>query len=349
MTYTNAFDHYSGWLSMWTRRRFLSTGVVAVVAACAGCASDRRTGKEDTSRRSLQLELSHVDGPLRDRYVVDLSSTRPDWDAEAFNTTRDGDRYTTQYRKPFFSTSEDPKYAKRDGTYYQLGSVIVDEVTETHPVLRLGDARDADGDPSGNGGEADQLPEVDQRAIHIAHMATRARENEGGVPWGLVDRGGYVYRQEGAAERSRLLSDGGPAHVIYRDTRYTVNITREQFHEPVYRATIEPVATSPGQMETILRATFLDARVSRSELSQAARDILARAQGDGYSEPHPYSSEYREVLTALDRRAYLDGDIENDAFGREQRMHKLLYDGEYFDYYLRFRPDPAGDETPALG
>lgn len=320
-----------------TRRRFLSTGLAAGVAASAGCLSDLR--RENDSQRSLQLELSHLDGPLRDRYVVDLSSTRPDWDKEAFNTTLRGETYTNQGRKPFFSSSEDPKYAKRDGTYYQLGSVIVDEVAVTHPVLRLTEASDSGGDSSSTGVEADQLPEVDQRAIQIAHMAARARGNEGGVPWGLVVRGGYVYRQEEAVETSRLLAEDGPKQVIYRDTRYKVNITREQFHEPVYRATIEPVASSPEQMETILRATFVEARITRNGLSQAARDIVARAQGDGYSETHPYSSGYREVLKALHKRAYLDGDIENDSLNSDQRISKLLYDGEYYDYYLRFSPD----------
>jgi hypothetical protein len=271
--------------------------------------------------------------------VVDLSDTRPEWDEDAFNTTFEGETYTIQGRKPFFSTSEDPEYVKRDGTYYQLGSVIVDEVEETHPVLRLMEASDSGGDSAGTGIEADQLPDVDRRAVQIAHMAARARGNEGGVPWGLVERGGYVYRQEEAVETSRLLAEDGPNHVIYRDTRYEVEVTRELFHEPVYRATIEPVANSPEQIETILRATFVDARLTRNELSQAARDVLAGAQGDGYSETYPYSAEYREVLTALHQRAYLDGNIEKDALSDDQRMNKLLYDGEYFDYYLRLSPE----------
>lgn len=325
-----------------TRRRVMSTGLAAAMTASAGCVSslesDGRASERD-SQRSLQLELSHLEGPLRDRYVVDLSDTRPEWDEEAFNTTFEGETYTIQGRKPFFSTSEDPEYVKREETYYQLGSVIVDEVEATHPVLRLVEAGDSDRDSSEGGIAAEQLPESDRRAVQIAHMAARARGNEGGVPWGLVDRGGYVYRQDEAVGTSRLLAEDGPDHVVYRDTRYAVEITREQFHEPMYRATVEPVATSPERMETVLRATFVDARITRTEISQAARDVLAAAQGDGYSETHPYSSAYQEVLKALHERAYLDGDIENDAFSRDQRISKLLYDGEYFDYYLRFSPE----------
>lgn len=321
-----------------TRRRFLSTGLTAAIAASSGCLSDPGTG-DDSSQRSLQLDLSHLEGPLRARYVIAPSDTSPEWDEEAFNTTVAGETYTIQGRKPFFSTAEDPEYVHREGTYYQLGSVIVDEVEATHPILRLMEARDSDEDSSEDGIAADQLPEVDRRAVQIAHMAARARGNEGGVPWGLVNRGGYVYRQDEAVETSRLLAEDGPAHVIYRDTRYAVEITREQFHEPVYRATVEPVASSPEQMETILRATLVDARISRREISQAARDVLAAAQGDGYSETHPYSSGYREVLKALHERAYLDGDIDNDAFSRDRPRSKLRYDGEYFDYYLRFSPE----------
>lgn len=127
--------------------------------------------------------MHHKDSPLRDAYVEDLAAMRPEWAEEAFEATLNGSRYTTQYRMPFLSTPEDPKYAKRNGTYYQLGSVVVNETAETRPVLRLSTVDDGD-ESTPDGVAAETLPEGDQRAIEIAHMAARARDNIGGVPWG---------------------------------------------------------------------------------------------------------------------------------------------------------------------
>jgi hypothetical protein len=169
-------------------------------------------------------------------------------------------------------------------------------------------------------------------------MAARARGNEGGVPWGLVRRGGYVYRDADAAAESRLLGDDAPSHVGYRDTVYDVEVGREPFHEAVYRPTAEPVAETPARMEAILRATFVDARLSGESLSRAARSVLRDARGDDYEERHPYSEAYRTVLTSLHARAYLDGNIETDAYVDEPGQGVVMYDEEYYDYRLRFVP-----------
>ncbi|WP_226013297.1 hypothetical protein [Halomicrobium salinisoli] len=352
-----------------TRRRFLATGAAVAVAASAGCQSLSTSdddGADGDAQRTLHLRLIPWDGTLRDRYVVDLSETRPDWDEQAFEATLDGEAYTTQYRKPFLTTDDDPTYAKRADTYYHLGSVVVDEATATHPVLRLSEVTDGDdssgGAPADSSGDAsvnspgdgstatsadatdaDRLPESDQRAVHIAHMATRARGNVGGVPWGLVERGGYVYRSEEAIEASQLLAEDGPDRVTYRETEYAVDVAEERFHEPVYRATVQPVATSPEQMEAILRAKLVDARLAETDLSEDAREILwqARGDGEGYGEPHPFSQAYRAVLRALDERAYVDGNVEKDAFTDDHGRGTLLYDGDYFDYRLRFSDDSA--------
>lgn len=319
-----------------TRRRFLATALAGAVTAAAGCLEGLETGNND-DQRVLHLDLVHHDSPLRDQHVVDLSETRWARDEEAFEAALDGDRYTTQYWRPFASNPAEPRYAERDGTYYRLGSVVVDEATETRPVLRLRET-DAVGDESATGvTAAERLPPGDQRAVEVAHLAARARGNAGGVPWGLVQRGGYVYRRAAVIEESRLLSGDGPDQVTYRETQYAIEVTREPFHEPVYRATVDPVATSPERMEAILRAKLVDARIDPGELSTDARDVLRQARGDGYSESHPYSSGYRAVLTALHERAYLDGDVDNDSFGSDAGTGTLRYDGEYYDYGLRFR------------
>lgn len=327
------------------RRRFLLSGAAAAAAVTAGCLDDPAG---DDAGRTLSLSIARRGSSLSDRHVVELSDTRPPWSADAFEAALDGSAYTTQYRKPFFSTPDDPAYTERDGTYYRLGSVVVGEASEIRPVLRLRDPDpdpdsnsdpDTDGDGSAAGTDADGLPDGDQRAVRIAHMAARARGNEGGVPWGLVERGGYVYRRDDTIEASRVLADDGPEYVVYRDTRYAAETSRERVHEPVYRATVEPVATDAAGMEAVLRAQFVDARVDRDELSTDAQEVLRVARGDGYDEAHPYSAGYRELLTALHERAFLDGNSRKDATTDGHGRGILAYGDVYLEYRLRLDPD----------
>jgi hypothetical protein len=324
-----------------SRRQLLASGLAASLAASAGCLGflGDATG-QDESDRSLTLQLHREEETLRDRYVEDLSESEPSWSEAAFEATVAGESYTTQYRRPFYSTPDDPRYARRSGTYYRLGSVVVDEVTTTHPVLRLFSA-DEGGDATPNAVPKEDLPEPDRRAAQIAFVSARARGNEGGVPVGLVQRGGYVYRREEAVDHSRLLGDDRPEYVTVQETPYRVEVSREQFHEPVYRATVQPVADDPEQVEAALRAKFVEARVASEDLSADARDVLDQAETDGCAEAHPYSSGFQAVLRALHEREYLDGNVEKDAMGRDRGPELLLYDGEYYQYQLRLDPPRA--------
>jgi len=74
------------------------------------------------------LTLSAGDRSLRETYVVDLAETRLEHDEAAFAAVLDGETYTTQYRRPFYSTPEDPKYAVHNGTYYRLGANSRDDL-----------------------------------------------------------------------------------------------------------------------------------------------------------------------------------------------------------------------------
>lgn len=320
-----------------SRRRALASAVVGVVTVSAGCAS-LESGDEvldQSSKRTLRLTLSPEEGTLRASFVVDLSETRPEQDGEAFQATLDGDTYTTQNYPPFRSSPENPVYTRHEGTYYELSSVVVGETTVNHPVLRLFE-RENDTSESSDVIAAADLPSSDQRAVEIAYFAARARGDEGGVPLGLVQRGGYVYRRQEAIEASELLGEDAPSHVRYRETTYEVAVANETFHEPVYKATVVPVTESPAQMEEILRAKFVDARFTRDELSADARDVMESARTDSYSEAHPYSEGYQEVLRRLHRRAYIDGNIRKDAGVRAEGRQMVLYDGAYYDYQLRF-------------
>lgn len=320
-----------------SRRQALASGLVGVVTASAGCASlgSADEALDQNPKRTLRLTLSREEGPLRESFVVNLSETKSEQDEEAFQTTLDGDTYTTQNYPPFRSSPEDPVYTRHEGTYYELSSVVVDETTVTRPVLRLFEVENGTSESSDVIAAGD-LPASDQRAVKIAYFAARARDNEGGVPWGLVQRGGYVYGRQEAIEASTLLGDDAPDHVRYRETTYKVEIAHETFHEPIYKATVVPVTDSPEQMEAILRAKFVDARFTRDDLSADARDVMESASSDEYSETHPYSEGYQEVLRQLHKRAYIDGNIQKDAGVQDDGRQMLLYDEVYYDYQLRF-------------
>ncbi|WP_082677641.1 hypothetical protein [Haloferax sp. Q22] len=320
-----------------TRRRLLATGGALLTATFSGCSQLRP--ESETDARQLVLSLSPLDGPLRERYVVDLTETRPPWDETAFNITLDGEEYTTQHHTPFLARGDDtPTYARRNGTYYHLDSLVVGEETVTHPVLRLFEVgRPDELETVPDHVTHSSLPEADQRAVRIAYFAARARGNAGGVPRGLVQRDGYVYRDDDAAGASDLLEEAGPSHVEYRDAVYEVEVTRETFHEAVYRADVDPVADSASEVETVLRASLLDARVTRADLSQAEREILREATVESYRESYPYSTAFASLLKRLGHWSYLDGNVEKDAgveTGSERRF--LLYDERYFTYGLRF-------------
>ncbi|MFB6252041.1 MAG: hypothetical protein ABEI27_10235 [Halobellus sp.] len=323
-----------------SRRRFLGTIGLGALVSSAGCLGDvSDVVPSDDEQRPLQLTISDAGGSLRESYVTDLSQTRPERDEAAFEAIRNGTEYTTQYGTPFGSYPEDPVYTRHDGTYYRLGSVVIDEVETTHPVLRLTEASANEETASGDAAEtvsAEQLPEVDAAAVRVAQMTARARGNEGGAPWGLVRRGGYVYRSDDVVEGSELVSGDAPASVTYRERRYAVEVTQETFHESVYRATAEPVAEAPDGMEAVLRAQFVESRFDREDLSTAAIDIVEQSAASEYTEAHPYSEGYRKVLRAMHERPYLDGNVAKDAGVEEDGPTILRYNGEYYDYRLRF-------------
>ncbi|EMA61889.1 hypothetical protein C469_06039 [Halorubrum lipolyticum DSM 21995] len=317
-------------------------GLAAAAGAVAGCLDGSVTGgpADDGDDRVLALALHDAGETLRDGAVRDLAETDPGWDEAAFAAARDGEEYTTQYRKPFPSAADDPTYAVREGTYYRLDSVIVDEAEATRPVLRL---FDVDGSESGDGEGADAveneaLPEGDRKAVESAHRSARARGNSGGVPVGLVERGGYVYRDADAIDASELLAAEGPDRVAYRDTVYRVEVARERFYEPVFRAVAEPVAESPERMEAILRAHTVGARLTADDLSADAREVIEAARRGGYEESHPYSDGYAELLRAFHERPYLDGNVRKDAGWSESGSERVRYEGRYYDYRLRFEP-----------
>lgn len=317
-----------------SRRRLLAGAIAGGVGAVAGCLGTTDDDPGDGDGATLRLSLSRVDGSLRDRYVRDRDNPAERWDEAALEAALAGEQYTTRYRKPFLAATDDPAYVVDGDIYYRLGSVVVDEVAETYPVLRLYAADEAVESAVAADEEGD-LPLTDRRAVQIAHFAARARGNVGGYAVGLVERGGYAYRNESDRADSRLLDDEGPDHVTYRDTAYRVDIERERFHEAVYRPIAQPVAESPERVESILRAQLVGPRIESDELSDEAERIVDRAAANEYSETHPYSEAYVELLRALDARPYLDGNIRKDAGVGEHDEEMIRHGEAYYERYLR--------------
>lgn len=243
--------------------------------------------------------------------------------------------YETTHQTPFpTSHPESPEYVEHEGTYYRLGHVVVGEERVRHPVLRLydvGEDSDLDETPAHVGSH--ELPRVDVRAVKRASLAARARGNMGGVPWRIVERGGSVYRDPDAVESSELLADDGPNHVGHLGRVYRVETAVERFDETVYRADVDAVADSEATFREVVDARYLDARLSEKELSAAQRDILTEAEAGDYRAKHPYPEPLRELLKAMGRRAYLDGNISKDSVDPEEFGHGLV---KIDESYLRF-------------
>jgi hypothetical protein len=320
-----------------SRRRALAVAGAAGLSALAGCSNRLGLGSDGDQSATITFRLYDRTATLRDRYVRDLTETRVPWDENALAAAVNGSAFTTQHARPF-PTSE-PLWAEYDGRYYHLDEVVVGEETVTRPVLRLHDEGRIGEGESGAPEHVDTaaLPQTDDRAVQIAYMAARARGDVGGVPWGLVQRGGYVYRNESAVASSELLADDGPAYVAYRDRVWRVEVERETFHEAVYRPVAEPVAETEAEIETVLRGRLVGARIDPASLSAAERDVFRRARsGDGYGAEHPFPDAFVSVLKRLDERAYVDGNVTKDAGADEYPPRDLIrYGDAYFDYRLR--------------
>jgi hypothetical protein len=326
-----------------SRRQLLAAAGSLGATLLSGCAGLSLPDGSDTERK-LVLTLHPEDGPLREEYVYTLNETPSPVDDEAFAAAVAGETYTTQHRTPFGARHGRPEYARHDGTYYRLDSVVVGEETETRHLLRIyevGEVDDLDTVPEHV--SKSELPEADRVAVQAAWFAARARDNVGGVPWGLVERDGYVYRSERAVEESALLRDSGPTHVEIRDGIYRIEVSRETFHEAVYRADVDPVADTDAQMEALLRARVVDSRVDPSALSSDEAEILDAAIRDGYAESHPFSDAYESLLKRMDQWPYLDGDVEKDGRVPEGDVPGLvlLYGDRYYQYRLEFEERTA--------
>lgn len=226
------------------------------------------------------------------------------------------------------------EYTEREGTYYGVDTFVSGRERIDRSILRLewvGRTDELDDVPPYT--VRSDLPPTDQHPALIAYLAARAREYDGGAPWDAIERGGFVYRTLDRVE-SELAPNPAHEYVRVHDTILRVDVSNEPLVEPVHAATAVPVADSRDAFARIADAALVDARLSRSDLSERGRLILDRAKGQqGYEETTPLSAEYRAVLEGLQLHEYLHTSSESAEHTGMNGRH-LALDDEYYRYGL---------------
>ncbi len=307
----------------WTRRRTLAALGTLPAASLAGC-NDLVSASDDEAEEEYSLHLDSLDESLAERMLwspEQFDGPTDDQQAEARRAAIEDGRYTTY---GFPAISEDGEYTEYEGSYYRLSVVITGSKAIDRHVLRLrwlGRADDEDvPDPDA---AIEDLPDPDRNAAGIAYFAARAREHGDG-PDDLAEHGGFVYRRDLAAD-SVLVPDPEYETLSFHDhTVLRVEASEERLVEPAYSVVATELGDSMAEYADAVDAAKLDHRLSSADLSEAERELVVRARGDGYEEATPLSDAFDSLLRTLDL------DDPADAISRGY----LRYDGDDFRYEL---------------
>ena len=314
-------------------RRTLLTALATGPAALAGCQSVPSGRAEELT---YALDVDEVGRSLVSHVLWEPptgNAPRSVVRRDAWRTATGGSRYVTYGYTPV----SDGEYTVRDGVYYQLKTTVTGQKSMERSVLRLEWVGRAD--ELANPPEAvkyGSLPPLDRHAVEAAFFAARARETDGGAPWELTERGGYVYRHLDTG-KSELAPTPKYEYVAFEGVILRVNVTTETMPESEYVTTAHRVADSRKAFSRVADAALVDARVRSANLSPEARAVLAEATGPGaYRETAPLSDEFEEVLRALELRQYLSTTSRECPTGESGRY--LEYDRRYFTYALFVSP-----------
>lgn len=312
-----------------SRRSFLAAAGSLGAAALAGCSFS--LGDADPSL-SFTLSTDSVGTSLAPAALwspPENPSPLSRHTADRVADTLAGERPTTYGYRPV----PEGEYVERDGAYYELQVVATDLREIDRPVLRadwVGDVEQLE-DPPEYVRRAD-LPPLDRRAVNAAYLAARAEEFDGGAPWHIVERGGYVYRRLDVAE-SELAPDPQHSHVAFNGTLLALSVDVVAIEEPAYTGDAVRVAGSKAAFERALDADLVDARIDESDLSDEQQRILARGS---YEETTPLSDAYRSLLEALQFRDLLHTNPSRAPRGKNGQ-HLALGD-RYYRYGLYVNP-----------
>lgn len=311
-----------------TRRNALTGAGALGLSALAGCL---QFGTSTETALEYTLRTDRIDNLVGRAIWLPPETASPlrTVRREAWQAVTAGERYTAYGYKPL-----QEKYTEREGTFYHIDTLVTGRKEIQRPILRLAwTGRVDELDPVPAYVHRDDLPGIDRGAVMSAYFAARSRENGGEAPQRLIEKGGHVYRLLDRAE-SELAPEPEHTHVRVHDTILKVSVSEARLVEPAYTSQATAVANSRNEFAEIADATLVDARASSESLSSDTVQIFRRSEGgDGYTEQTPLSESFRELIRALELRAFLWGSpSERQLRGTNQNV--LEYDEEYYTFDL---------------
>ncbi|WP_254537818.1 hypothetical protein [Halomarina litorea] len=295
-----------------TTRRALLASAASGGLLLAGCSTSPLS--ESESGPTYQLVVRSFDGTLSEAALWSPGSPFDDTRERALDTLFESGSVTATGYEPV----PDGVYVERDGTYYEVATVLTGRERVERPVVRF-DALPEEESESVSATRAESLPRVDERVAKILHVHERSG---GSHPTDLLDDGGYVLRYP--AEREGAYTASDPVERVRIHGRvYRVRVATETLAEPVYTAHAIEVAGTEAAFADVATASIVDETVDPATLPEGARDLFRRAlAADGVKETRPFSDAFAALLDVLG----LGDEATN---GRH-----VLYGGEPYRYAL---------------
>jgi hypothetical protein len=279
------------------RRTLLATAAAGLAGALAGCAHANAAltmSPADTETVVDGYTRSFPEGRERDL----LASA-----AENGSATSEGTRPQIDDARPY----------EYDGAFYAVRVTEVAELEGTRVTVEIDYATAANLE----GVPLDAFPEHDRRLLE-GLFPPEEDQNQGSDMGG-----GAVYTPE-EADASRLVNEEIEA-IRYEGAAYPVTVETRPASRYRYRYETEQVAPDAETLVARLREQHL---FTLSGLSEAEREIVEQATGDGY-----YAGSANEAFTSLARRFR-----EHEALDEDRSNYLVRYEGvDYWaDLYAPF-------------
>lgn len=291
-----------------TRRELLaSVAAGAGAVGSAGCVSFGGTssGFHLTAYRPPEGLDYHVEDPLeiRSKYTPDYSDAyKRETVEELVETGTVSTRaWELGYRLSWGRERRDLKRCLRyDGTYYRVHVESSRDVARERWTIYLDWTADGPAeDDTVAARPVTSLSERDRAVFDavLEELPATGRRLQDPVDYGVV------YHRELDAGESELVPDP-PFDYLEKEWETPRVVTRRIDDERVERTvSVEPVAESESECLEYARSEFPEARLRRSDLSDAARDVVDEVAGPGdaiaYEEEPPLSDGLEEVLERL--------------------------------------------------
>lgn len=296
-----------------TTRRALLASATSGGLLFAGCSTLPLSESESSS--TYKLVVQSFDGTLSEAALWSPGTPFDDTRERALDTLFESGSVTATGYEPV----PDGEYVERDGTYYEVATVLTGRERVERPVVRF-ELRSDEETGVTSPTTLDGLDRIDARIAKILHVESRT---DGQVSQtDLLHRGGYVLRYPD--EREGAFAPPDPVETVrVHDRVYRVRVSTETLADPVYTAHAVEVATTEAAFADVATAAIVDETVDPATLPEEARDLFRRAlTGEGVEETRPLSEAFATLLDVL-------GLGDETTNGRH-----VLYDGEPYRYAL---------------